>query len=603
MRIWKRVALGLALAVIAIAVVLGRRVYVVAYEGSGMDPRIPAEYRVPPSINPELAEHSRLFEPRVYAVGARVHCAVGFGLANVIMIEGDDGVVVVDTGESLEQAEAVRAELRKITTKPVAAVVLTHHHADHVLGTSAFVAPEDAASGKIPIFAHESLVQHYADENSLIAELQTIRSVHMYGAALGPADRAGANDGIGPFIKGGTSGFLPPNRTVADRLEATVAGVRMQMVYVPSEAESEIAVYLPDDRILLSAEVVQDHTFPNVYTIRGARYRDPVKWVRSLDVLRDFDAEAMVLQHGPPVTGKAEVARVLEVYRDQIQFVHDQTIRGMNKGLTPQELAETVKLPPHLAGVRPWAGEFYGTVKHSVRGVYDGTVGWFTGDPVDLDPTPRVEYARRLVRLMGGRDKVLAEAKRAFGAGDVQFAAELATFLVRVDTGDMEARHLKAAAFRKQGYAHPSANWRNYYLVSAMELDAQIPASIYLRRASGTLGSAMKGLPAASQMAILPTRLRAEETLDQDVVVGVRYTDTGEEFRLHLRRGVLEVARKPARDAALVVDVSRDSMGAILAGAAFDEAGLEVTGDAATARQFFGCFERPFTQKPEVVVR
>ncbi len=361
---------------------LARRPLIIAFEGSGLDPNIPADLRVPPSIHPELAEHSRIFEKKVYKVGDNVYCAVGWGLANIIFVEGTDGVLVVDTGESTDQAGEALAELRKLTQKPIAGVVLTHHHADHVLGTSVFVKPEDAASGRVPIFAHESLIKHYVDETGLTAELQAVRSLHMYGGMLGPADRESSNDGIGPFLGRGESGFVAPNRTFAERLETTVAGIRLEMRYAPSEAESEIAVYLPDSKILLSAEVIQDHTFPNLYTIRGARYRDPVAWVRSIDSLRTWDANAMVLQHGPPVIGHDEVARVLTAYRDEIQFVHDQTVRRMNQGLPPAELAEQVKLPERLATEKPWGRQYYGTVKHSVRNVYGGYEGWFHGDPV-----------------------------------------------------------------------------------------------------------------------------------------------------------------------------------------------------------------------------
>src|SRR5512132_2526250 len=191
-------------------------------EGSWMDPRIPADLRVPPSIHPELAEHTRLFDKKIYKVGENVHCAVGYGIANIIMIEGTDGIVIVDTGESIGQAEEVLADLRKITTKPVAGVVLTNHHVDHVLGTSVFVKAEDAASGKVPIFAHTSLVTHYVDENGIIAELQTVRATHMYGGTLGPADRKGSNAGIGTFVRPGVAGFIPPNRVFDDRLEETV---------------------------------------------------------------------------------------------------------------------------------------------------------------------------------------------------------------------------------------------------------------------------------------------------------------------------------------------------------------------------------------------
>lgn len=604
----KLLAFCAALAGLAALAFFTRRPLLIAFAGSGLDPNIPAELRVGPSIHPELAEHSRIFEKKVHKVGDNVYCAIGWGLANIIFIEGSDGVVVVDTGESMSQASEVLGELRKLTPKPIAGVVLTHHHADHVLGTAAFVKPEDAASGRIPIFAHESLLRHYGDETGLTAELQAARSLHMYGGSLGPADRQASNAGIGPFLGRGESGFIAPSRTFTERLAVTLAGVEMELRYAPSEADSEIVIYLPQSKILLSAEVIQDHTFPNIYTIRGARYRDPLTWVRSIDALRAWDASAMVLQHGPPVIGQAEVARVLTLYRDQIQFVHDQTVRRMNQGLSPAELAQSVTLPGHLSEEKPWGRQYYGTVKHAVRNIYGGYEGWFHGDPVALDPTPSAEYARRLIALMGGRDKVLAAARGALAGGDAQFAAELTTYLVHLNTKDMDARHIKGAAFRKLGYAQMNASWRNYYLVSAMELDDQIPAAIYLRAVAKILGAAMKALPGENQLALLPVRLKAEQTLTQDVRAAVRYLDTGEEFSLHLRRGVLEVARRPATSPAFRIEVTRLALGEVLAGGRLDEqikaGGIKIAaGDPALVTRFFGWFEVPFTQKPEVVVR
>jgi alkyl sulfatase BDS1-like metallo-beta-lactamase superfamily hydrolase len=279
----------------------------------------------------------------------------------------------------------------------------------------------------------------------------------------------------------------------------------------------------------------------------------------------------------------------------------------MNEGLTRDELAARIELPEHLGGQKPWGRQYYGSVKHSVRNVYGGYEGWFQGDPVALDPTPPAEYAKRVVNLMGGRDKVLAEAKRALAGGDAQFAAELATDLVRIDTKDTEARHVKASAFRKLGYAQMNASWRNYYLVSAMELDDQIPSAIYLHEAGKMLGTAMRGLPARGQMALLPVRLKAEETLAEDVVAAVHYGDENVDFALHLRHGVLEIAARKANAPAFGLEVTRTSMGTVLGGAPFsdqvDGGAIKISGDAALARKFFSWFEVPFTKKPEVVVR
>jgi alkyl sulfatase BDS1-like metallo-beta-lactamase superfamily hydrolase len=274
--------------------------------------------------------------------------------------------------------------------------------------------------------------------------------------------------------------------------------------------------------------------------------------------------------------------------------------------MTPQEIAEVVKLPPALDAEHPWGRQYYGTVKHSTRNVYGGYVGWFQGDPVELDPTPRAEQARHYVQLMGGRDRVLNEARRAFKAGKNQQAAELATLLLRINIDDEEPRRLKAAAFRKLGYAQMNASWRNYYLVSAMDLDQQVPEAIYVHEAVKVLGPALRGLPAANQMASLPTRLRAEDTLDKDFIAAVRYTDEDAVFRLHLRHGVLEVSPLTPTGAKFVLNVTRIAMGDLLAGvdpASLLGSAIIVDGDAKLAAEFLGYFDRAFQHRPEVVVR
>lgn len=603
---WVWALLAIALVGAGAAFWFGRRVAVIALSGSGLDPAIPVEYRVAPSVHPELAAHTKRYAKQWVTVGKRVHVAIGYGLANLVFIEGDTGMIVVDTGENLDQAEAVLAELRTRTEKPVVAVILTHHHADHVLGTAAFVSAEDVKSGKVPVIAHASLIKHYVDETGILAELQAARAMHMYGGPLGPADRENSNAGIGPFLSRAESGFIAPTKTFAETLDETIDGVRMSMRWLPSEAESEIAIYLRDENVLLSADIIQGHTFPNLYTIRGARYRDPMRWVQGVDVLRAWEAESLVLHHGPPVLGRKEVKRVLTVYRDEMQYTHDQTIRRMNQGMTPQEIAEAVLLPPTIEKEHPWSQQFYGTLSHSTRNIYNGYVGWFQGDPVDLNPTPRPEQARRYITLMGGRDRVLTAAKNALAKNKAQEAAELATLLLRVNVSDDEPRRIKASAFRELGYAQMNASWRNYYLVSAMELDGQIPTAIYLREVAKVLGPAFRTLPPESQLATLPTRLRAEATFDKNLIVAVRYTDLDRTFRLHLRHGVLEVSPLRPSGAVMLLEVTQQAMGDLLAGVDPKEllgTAITVQGDPNVAAEFLGYFERPFQAKPEVVVR
>ena len=552
------------------------------------------DLRVTPSMDPELRQHTRLFDKKIYPIAGNVYCAVGYGLANIILIEGTDGTIIVDTGIDVEQAREVAADFAKITTKPLAAIIYTHHHADHVQGATAF-----AGWDKVPIIAHESLVREYLQETLVAGEIMRNRALAMYNSLLGGPENEGMNSGIGPLLKMRTVAFKPPTRTFADHLDLTIAGVELKLVYVPSEANSEIAVFLPKNHVLLSAEVIQDHTFPNIYTLRGAVYRDPMTWVRSIDRLRGFDANFMVLQHGPPVAGTVEVAEVLRNYRDAIQFTRDQTVRYMNQGLAPDEIADIVQLPPHLANFRPWLREFYGTVRHSIPNIYQGNIGWFEGDPVTLKPTPRVEYAGRLMTLMGGRDKVLAEARKAYANGDPQFAAELTTYLIRVKQDDRDARLLKAACFRKLGYATMNANWRGLYLTLAHALDGSLDYRMVTQAYRAQSGSAALAgaLPASVQLETLPPRLKAEKVMDVEEKYGFDFTDTQEKFTVNIRRGIAEI--QPGLPAAVYAVLSgpKAALGQLISGAANVDAVLasgRIRGPDGAAMRFASYFEEVF---------
>jgi alkyl sulfatase BDS1-like metallo-beta-lactamase superfamily hydrolase len=416
------------------------------------------QYAVKPETNPDLSAHGVIFAQKIHKVGDNVYSAVGWSICNTIMVVGSQGVVIVDTGADVQSAREVAAEFRKITDKPVVAVIYTCFHSDHINGVKAFASVEDVKAGRVAIIAHETLLANLTRSGSVGPILGT-RTAYNFGGILAGEEIEGMNNGTGPLIRrGGEATFIAPTRTFEDRLDVTLAGLSMELVHVPSEAADEIAVFLPESRILLSAEVIPAETFPILHPLRGEAYRDPTDWYRSIDALRRFKAAAMVPSHGLPVIGADNVEEILRNYRDAIQYVHDQTVRHMNKGLTPDELVEAVKLPPHLASFRPWTLEFFGTVSQAVRAIYQGYLGWFEADPAGLAPVPKKESARREVELMGG---------------DPQWAAELATRLIRVDQDDMPARRLKAAAFRSPGYGQINAIWRNWYLSAARELDAE----------------------------------------------------------------------------------------------------------------------------------
>ena len=299
-------------------------------------------------------------------------------------------------------------------------------------------------------------------------------------------------------------------------------------------------------------------------------------------------------------------------YRDAIQFVHDQTIRHMNKGLTPDELVQVVKLPPHLAGYKPWMQEFFGTVRQAVRGIYQGYLGWFEGDPVALALLPRSESARREVELMGGRDRVLAAADKAFVDGDSQWAAELATRLIRINHDDMEARRLKAAAFRKLGYAEMNAIWRNWYLSGARGLEIVDPEVIRagMARLARFIASPdlVAALPAKAFVEGFAVRLKAEETLDVVMTVFFRFPDIGEAYGVAIRRGVAQIADAPeTADLTLTLDtvvLNRIRLGQLTMRDAIMRGAVQVRDGALTeVARFFSYFKVPFSTPIQLVVR
>jgi alkyl sulfatase BDS1-like metallo-beta-lactamase superfamily hydrolase len=569
-------------------------------------------YQLKRDIHPDLAAHGAIFARKVYSVAANVHCAVGWSTCNSIMVVGRDGVIIVDTGDSVVAAREVASEFRKITDKPVRAVIYTCFHIDHISGAKGFVSSEDVAAGRVAIIAHDTLLANVVNQASTIGPVLAVRTAYNFGAGLDDDDLEGMNLGTGPLPrKDREVTFIAPTQTFSSTLDLTIAGVELKLIHVPSEAADEIAVFLPQNGILLSSEVIPAQCFPVLHPLRGEAYRNPVDWYRSIDALRLLNATSMVPAHGVPIIGTEQVEEVLRSYRDAIQFVHDQTVRQINNGLTPDELVTVVKLPPHLESFKPWMQEFFGTVSQAVRAIYQGYLGWFEGDPVALAPLARDERARRLVELMGGRGRVVEVAEQVLADGDCQWAAELMTLLVRVDRDDAVARRIKAASFRKQGYAQISAIWRNWYLAGARELSGFGPPATRRVTAKGGLGAPdlIAALPASTFIDGLPTRLKAEETYNVTMTVGFHLSDCDQSYAIRLRRGVAEVEHRQPDKADFTISLDKRVLDRIRTGQlgwrdGFDQGSVRICdGSVDSVERFFGYFEEPGVTAIQLVVR
>jgi alkyl sulfatase BDS1-like metallo-beta-lactamase superfamily hydrolase len=494
---------------------------------------------IPVGANRALAEHSKIFKKGVEKVGGNIFAAIGYGIANSIMIEGDDGVIIVDTMTTMEEAAEVLAEFRKITPKPVKAIIYTHSHPDHVFGAEAFV----AAAGRPEIYAHETTENHVRRLFTEIGPIIGSRSLRMYGNFLAPGQVL--NVGIGPLVgmkPDSKLGFVRPTRTFSETLEGEAAGIPFKLIFAPGETDDQIVVWLPKQKALIPADDFY-WAFPNLYTIRGTTFRNLKQWYQSLDKMRDLNPEYLVPCHTRPIVGAKKIQEILTHYRDAIQYVHDQSIRGINAGLTPDELAEQIKLPPHLAEA-PYLQPFYGNVPWSVRSMFTGNLGWFDGDAATLQPLTRREQARLVARLAGGEKELVRHAKELLEKKEFQAALELTGHLIQLNPGHAEAKDIRIKALLALGEREENPNARHYYLTEALEIR---DGFVSLSEAKPSR-RALQDIPLRSFFDSMAVNLDPKASAEVNQVVGMIFSDTQEAFTIHVRHGVAEIRPRLLQD-------------------------------------------------------
>ena len=416
-----------------------------------------------------LTKQGEQFTEQVIKVADNVHTAVGFSVSNVSMVVGDDGVVIVDTGMMLDDAQRIATEFRRLSDKPVKAIIFTHSHGDHTGGAAAFLGDE-----RPQIWAHKNFGSEARPLDDAGVTFQRVRGGRQAGFKLPPEQRI--NNGVAPvrYPKRGGGVFasgqdtMPTHFLTGERQTIKVAGIELELVSSPGETNDQLFVWYPSEKVLFAGDNFY-RSFPNLYAIRGTPNRSVRVWAESLGKLADNDAAALVGGHTNPLLGAGEVKQVLADYRDAVQFIHDKTVEGMNKGMTPDELVEYVQLPENLAS-KDYLQPFYGHPEWGVRSVFSGYLGWFDGNPTNLFRlTPKPE-AERVAALAGGSDKLLAAAKAAIASDDNQWAAQLADHLIALDPTDEQAKGIKADALTNLARNMVNATARNYYLTVAREL-------------------------------------------------------------------------------------------------------------------------------------
>lgn len=504
----------------------------------------------PATVNPSLWRHNQLMAlSGLFQVSDRIWQVRGFDAANATFIQGDTGWIVIDPLTTAETAAAaLRLANEKLGARPVVAIIYTHSHADHFGGVKGMVSQADVDAGKVQVIAPEGFLEEAVAENVIAGTAMSRRAVFQFGQNLEPGPEGQMGVGIGKAIAKGSVTLIAPTRSIRETGEAlTVDGVRIEFQVTPgTEAPAEMNLYFPDWKVLDMAENA-NATMHNVLTPRGALVRDAKAWADYLSESRRLygdRAEIMITSHGWPRFGGAVVRSFLEDHRDAYKFLHDQTVRLMNRGLTGPEIANRLELPPALANA--WFNRgYYGTMSFNSRAVYQRYMGWYDANPVNLAVLEPVDQAGRYVEAMGGAAKVRALAQAAHDKGDYRWAATLLNNVVLADPTDRAAREALAGAYDQMGWQAESAIWRNMYLTGAQELRANGPVTPQVSVGSADM---VANLPSPMIFDLLAIRLDPEKVGKASLSVVFVFPDRNERYLVRVHNQVLTA--EPAAEGA-----------------------------------------------------
>ncbi|VVN85917.1 Putative alkyl/aryl-sulfatase YjcS [Pseudomonas fluorescens] len=522
-----------------------------------------AKDQAPESVNPslwrlaQLSAHAGLFEvsPKLYQVR-------GLDLANMTIIEGDAGLIIIDP---LTMAETAKAALDLYYAnrphKPVVAVIYSHTHADHFGGVRGVIDEADVKAGKVKVFAPVGFMEHVMSENVYAGNAMSRRAQYQFGSLLPRGEQGQVDAGLGKSTpSGGTITLITPTDLITKELETrTIAGVQVEFQLTPgTEAPAEMNLYLPELKALCMAENATQ-MMHNVLTPRGAQVRDAKAWSQYLDasLVRYGDkADVLFAQHNWPTWGGERIRTLLADQRDMYAFLNDRTLHLLNKGLTPLEIADAVKKLPGSLDQKWYTRSYYGSLSFNVRAVYQRYMGFYDGNPANLNPLPPVDTAKRTVEAMGGGAAVLEKMRKAMTSGDYRWAAQLGNQLLFAEPDNVDAKKAQAETLEQMGYQSENATWRNMYLTGAMELRNGVPPH------AGTSVSIdmVRAMSPEMFFDYLAVRLDSDKAVGHDLTLNWTFEDQHKDFNLTLRNGVLthRAGLNPTADAS--VSLNKDTL-------------------------------------------
>ncbi len=553
----------------------------------------------PATVNPSLWRQARINQIHgLFKVTDRVYQVRGFDISNMTIVEGDSGLILIDPLTTVETSKAALGlYFQHRPHRTIVAVIYTHSHGDHFGGVRGVIDEVDVKSGKVRIIAPAGFMEHAVTENVIAGNAMSRRAQYQFGSLLPPGEKSQVDTGLGRTIPRGTISLIAPTDLVDRQIDKRIVdGVEMVFQLTPgTEAPSEFNIYFPQLKMFNAAENVT-HNMHNLYTIRGAEIRDALAWSAYIEQARDLfgpGIEVMIAQHHWPKWGQANIDAMLRKHRDLYKYIHDQTVRLMNHGYTPREIAEQLKLPASLLG--DWSARgYYGTVVHNVKGVYQKYLGWYDANPASLHALPPSESAKRYVEYMGGAGAVVERARADFRKGEYRWVAEVMNQVVFADPDNMEARALAADALEQMGYQSEAGTWRNAYLVAAMELRHGKPKVPGITTASVDV---VRAIPLGLFFDVMAVRLDASKAEGKRSVINWILPDTNQRARMTLENSVLSHAMdKQAPDADTTVTLNRRTLDQItLRQKTFKEAAqdgdVKIEGSVSKLQEIFGMLD------------
>ncbi len=493
----------------------------------------------PATVNPSLWRHMKLLRKHgLYKVSDGAWQVRGFDVSNMTVIKGATGWILIDPLTTAEAAaSALELVNQQLGMRPVTAVIYSHSHGDHYGGVRGVLSDTEAKSGKVAIIAPDHFVEEAASENVLAGPAMGRRANYQFGSSLKPGPQGQMGSGIGKGISGGAITLVTPNDLIKKTGDTRmIDGVLLEFQMVPeTEAPAEMNVYIPSAKTFLAAEIATC-SLHNILTPRGAKVRDALAWSNYLNQAVNLYAgrsDSAISSHCWPRFGQSEVKSWLSGQRDNYRYLHDQTVRMMNQGMTQAEIAEAIKPPAAISD--EWYNKgYYGTYSHNSKAVYQRYLGWYDAVPANLNPHPPTERAKRFVADMGGTAKVLAAAKRAIAAGDYRWSSDLLNQLVFADPKNADGRTLLADSYEQQGYQAESAIWRNQFLSAANDLRHGMKTSATIQ-SPDMIGAIPTGLLLES----VATRLDPAKVSGKALALNFVIADRMETAKISVRNGVL----------------------------------------------------------------